>query len=355
MRQSLTGAGCALAAMFLAIFFTQPAGGQVMGVIRKIDPPRQGFFSKEIVVRGIRILAHADVSDAAVDEAARRLDRQLSRCPEIAANMAVQGAEMHVIGKDQQVSDLPEHRHLKGKPFDGAKTVDERARGLGGLLASCCEENLLTLPSDRWKDHRDICMHEFAHGILSYGVTRDIRDKVEAQRKKSLAAGKWKGTYAGSNDQEFFAELTMWYFGTRGDYTNIEPPPSPGPQWLRSYDPEAYALLDDIYSGRLKPGKLEVKDLARHGPEAEGKIRSKADQPRATVLFVNKTDKPVEKFWLDFEGKRKSYGPIGPGETDDVETFVTHAWLVQDAGGKVLGIYVAEKGVGRIVIEARSR
>ena len=131
MRQSLTGAGCALAAMFLAIFFTQPAGGQVMGVIRKIDPPRQGFFSKEIVVRGIRILAHADVSDAAVDEAARRLDRQLSRCPEIAANMAVQGAEMHVIGKDQQVSDLPEHRHLKGKPFDGAKTVDERARGLG--------------------------------------------------------------------------------------------------------------------------------------------------------------------------------------------------------------------------------
>jgi hypothetical protein len=39
MRQALTGAGCGLAALLLAIFFAQPAGGQVMGVIRKIDPP----------------------------------------------------------------------------------------------------------------------------------------------------------------------------------------------------------------------------------------------------------------------------------------------------------------------------
>jgi len=350
MRRALTGAGWLAAAVLLAVISAPPAAGQVMGVIRKIDPPEAGFFSKELQVRGIRILAHADVSDAAVDEAARRLDVELSRCPEIAANLVAAGAEMHVIGKDQQVSDLPEHRHLKGKPFDGKKTVDERARGLGGLMASCCEENLLMLPSDRWKDHRDICKHEFAHSILSFGVTRDIRDKVEAQRKKSLAAGKWKGTYAGTNDQEFFAELSMWYFGTRGDYTNIEPPPSPGPQWLKVYDPEAYALLDDIYSGRLVPGKVEARTLKRLGPEAEGKVSSKADQPRATILFVNKTDKPIEKFWLDFEGKRKSYGKLGPGETDDVETFVTHAWLLADEGGKVLGIYVAERGVGRVVI-----
>ncbi|MCX5684751.1 MAG: hypothetical protein NT049_13830 [Planctomycetota bacterium] len=176
MRRVLSNAGFALAAVALAALFAQPAAGQVMGVIRKIDPPEQGFFSKELKVRGIRILAHADVSDAAIDEAARRMDLQLSRCPEIAANMAARGAEMHIIGKDQQVSDLPEHRHLKGKPFDGTKTVDERARGLGGLCSSCCEENLLMLPTDRWKDHRDICKHEFAHGILSYGVTRDIRD-----------------------------------------------------------------------------------------------------------------------------------------------------------------------------------
>ena len=85
-----------------------------------------------------------------------------------------------------------------------------------------------------------------------------------------------------------------------------------------------------------------------------GVIR-KIDPPeRGFFNFTNKTDKPVEKFWLDFDGKRKSYGKVGPGETDDIETFVTHAWLLADEGGKVLGIYVAERGVGRVVIEATS-
>ncbi|MCX5675362.1 MAG: hypothetical protein NTX87_10185 [Planctomycetota bacterium] len=354
MRQAIGKSAWVLAALLLAVLCSHRAHGQVMGDIRKIDPPEQGFYSKSLVVRGIRILAHADVSDAAVDEAARRLDRQLARCPEIAANMAALGAGMHIIGKDQQVSDLPEYRHMKGKVFEGSQTVDTRARGLGGLISSCCEENLLMLPSDRWKDHRDICMHEFAHGILSFGLTRDIREKIEAQRKKSLAAGKWQTMYAAVNAQEFFAELTMWYFGTRGDYGKVQPPPAPGPQWLKSYDPEAYALLDAIYSGRLAPGKVAGKDLVPLGAEAEGKIRSQRDQPETTVIFVNKTDKPVEKFWLDFDGKRKSYGAVAPGAVDSIDTFVTHAWLLQDGDGKVLGIFVAEKGVGRIVIEARA-
>jgi hypothetical protein len=195
-------------------------------------------------------------------------------------------------------------------------------------------------------------MHEFAHGILSFGLTRDIREKIEAQRKKSLAAGKWETLYAAVNTQEFFAELTMWYFGTRGDYGKVQPPPSPGPQWLKSYDPEAYALLDAIYSGRLAPGKVAGKDLVPLGAEAEGKIRSQRDQPETTVIFVNKTDKPVEKFWLDFDGKRKSYGTVSPGAVDSIDTFVTHAWLLEDGDGKVLGIFVAEKGVGRIVVGA---
>jgi hypothetical protein len=340
----------ALAAALLLLLLSPPSRGQIMGEIRKIDPPEQGFYSKTLTVRGIRILAHADTSDAAVDEAARRLDRQLARCPEIAANMAALGAEMHIIGKDQQVSDLPEYRHLKGRPFDGSQTVDERARGLGGLVSSCCEENLLMLPSDRWKDHRDICMHEFAHGLFEFGLTRDLREKAEAQYRKSLAAGKWQTLYAASNASEFFAELTMWYFGTRGDYGKTDPRPEPGPQWLHAYDPEAYALLDALYSGRLKPGRVQVKNLERLGPEAEGQIRSKQDQPGTSVIFINKTDKPVEKFWLDFEGKRRSYGTVRPGGVDSISTFATHAWLMQGADGTFLGIYVADKSPGRIVV-----
>ena len=337
--------------MALALLLaTSVAWPQVMGEIERLDPPEQGFFGKRLIIQGIPILAHETVSDAALEEAARRIDRQLGRAPEIAANLARLGTQMHLIGKDQQTSDLPEYRHMKDKPFEGSATIDERGRGYGGLYASCAEENLLLFPSDRFTDHRDICSHEFAHTIMEFGLSADIRDRIQAQYKASTEAGKWKTMYAATNPGEFLAELTMWYLGTRGDYGKLDPPPEPGAHWLRSYDPDAYALLDDVYSGRLKPAPVEVIDLKRLPPEAEGTLRSQADQPATTVIFINRTDQPLERFWLDFDGKRKSYGIIPPGGIASQSTFVTHAWLLTDPDGRVLGIWAPEKAVGRVTI-----
>jgi alpha-glucosidase len=247
--------GRRLAALMAAAIWSLPAGGQVVAPVEKLSPPEEGFYSKRMVIHGVPILAHADVSDAALEEAARRIDRQIGRSRGIADNLRRLGARMYVIGKDQQTSDLPMYRHMKGKPFDGKATIDERGRGYGGLYASCSEENLLLLPSDRFREHRDICVHEFAHTILSFGASREVYRKVEQQWKKSLAAGKWKTMYAAKNPQEFFAELTMWYFGSRGDYGKCQPAPTKGALWLRSYDAEAYELIDSIYSGRLGRGQ----------------------------------------------------------------------------------------------------
>ncbi|MBM3500691.1 MAG: hypothetical protein FJX74_18695 [Armatimonadetes bacterium] len=323
---------------------------QVMGEIERLDPPQQGFYGKRLVAQGIPVLAHESVSDAALEEAARRLTEQLSRAPEIAGNLQRLGAEMHLIGKDQQTTDLPEYRDMKGKPFEGEATMDERGRGYGGLHASCAEENLLRLPSDRFTDHRDICRHEFAHTIMEFGLSPDNRELIEAQYRASTEAGRWKTMYAATNPGEFFAELTMWYFGTRGDYGKLDPPPQPGAYWLRAYDPEAYALLDDLYSGRLKPAPVEVVDLKRLPPEAEATTRSQPDQPATTVIFLNRTAQPVERFWLDFEGQRKSYGVVPPGGIASQSTYVTHAWLLTHPDGKVLGIWVPEEAVGRVII-----
>jgi hypothetical protein len=116
-----------------------------------------------------------------------------------------------LLGKNQVTSDLPEYRHLKGKPFDGDLDVDQRTRGLGGLLASCGEENLLRLAVDRYAG-RDICVHEFAHSILAHGLSDEVRHRIAAQYRQSTARGLWKSAYAASNDDEFFAGLSMWYF-----------------------------------------------------------------------------------------------------------------------------------------------
>jgi hypothetical protein len=167
-------------------------------------------------------------------------------------------------------SDLPDHRHWKGKPYDGDQTIDQRTRGVGGRHASCGEENLLTLEKDRYRG-RDICSHEFAHTLRNFGLDRETRKRFDDQYRKARDAGHWRGMYAGSNADEYFAELTMWYVGTRGDYGSLMPPPVPGPDWLKSYDPEGFALLDELYSGRMTVAKRErrrsenPKTLLRQG------------------------------------------------------------------------------------------
>ena len=203
----------------------------------------------------------------------------LGRTPDIAANLVTEGVELHVIGKDQVTSDLPEHRHLKGKPFDGDLNVDQRTRGLGGLLASCGEENLLRLAGDRYAG-RDICVHEFAHTILAFGLSGEVRRRVAGQHRRSTGRGLWKSTYAATNDDEFFAELSMWYFGTRGDYGRVDPKPEPGRDWLRGYDPEAFRLLDDLYTGRIAVARLRLATLEALPPEREGMLSRSPGRPR---------------------------------------------------------------------------
>jgi hypothetical protein len=134
--------------------------------------------------------------------------------------------------------------------------VDERTRGLGGLLTSCGEENLLHLPEDRYKG-RDICLHEFAHNVLDNGVSKDVYDNVREKYLRAMDKGLWKGAYAATNEHEYFAELTMWYFGTHGDLGMSGDKPADGPDGLRAYDPEGYQLLDNFYSGRIPIARVE--------------------------------------------------------------------------------------------------
>src|SRR5256714_11173147 len=255
-----------------ALGYMLTASGQVPKIIA-IDPPEKGFFTKVLDCEGIPIKAPAVVDDRALFVARERIARMLRNLPNGRYNLKMAGAELHIIGKDQVTSDLPEHRHLKGKPFDGDLTVDQRTRGLGGLLTSCGEENLLELPNDRYRG-RDICSHEFAHNLQEQGLSENVRAKIREQYRRSLDKGLWKGAYAATNEGEFFAELTMWYFGTHGDLHMEGVKPENGTEGLRKYDPEAYALLDDIYSGRIPVKREEFGELTAYPPDKETDVRS---------------------------------------------------------------------------------
>jgi len=272
---AVPGPGCTLELRpysFTIVRFKTGSGPSSDGArpaIMPIDPPEQGFFAKRLDFQGIPIKAPKEVVDEALFEAYDRLATMMANLPHVPANLAAAGAELHIIGRDQVTTDLPEWRHDKGKPiaeYNGL-TRDQRTRGMGGLLTSCGEENLLRLENDRYRG-RDICVHEFSHNILQYGVPRKVRQRFEEQRKRSLAAGLWVRSYAGSNVHEFFAELAMWYFGTRGDLSMQGKKPGPGRDGLKEYDPEAFALLDEFWSGRMPVLRLE-RGRNRRGPAQE--------------------------------------------------------------------------------------
>lgn len=225
-----------------------------------INPPEKGFFSKRLDYEDIPIKAHKDVADAALYQAQSRLAMMLDKLPAARQRMQKAGAELHIIGRNQVTSDLPEFRSMKGKPFDGNETIDERTRGMGGLLTSCGEENLLKLPGDRYPG-RDICVHEFSHNLQDIGLTAPVRAKIRQQYERSLAQGRWKGAYAAGNEHEFFAELSMWYWGTHGDLGMQGEKPAVGREGLRKYDAEAFALLDDIYGGKFESPSAVVEHI----------------------------------------------------------------------------------------------
>jgi len=266
VSQAMNKIALAVVTMFLGLATTggnlclaaENAGGGAKPEIILLDPPEKGFFTKELTCHGIPVKAPEVVTNKALFVACDRISMELKNLPMAASNMAALGVEVHIIGRHQVTSDLPEFRNLKGKPLPEyhGETIDQRTRGMGGRLTSCGEENLLQLTNDHYFG-RDILVHEFAHAIRQYGIPLNVVDQFNEQYRQSLAKGLWKGAYAASNADEFFAELTMWYFGTHGDLHMTGPKPANGPEGLKHYDPDAFRLFDDFYRGRIRIAKME--------------------------------------------------------------------------------------------------
>jgi hypothetical protein len=300
--------------------------------ISVIDPPEYGYFSRVTYVGDIPIKAHADVCDEAMLEAARRIGRLLERLPVVHDNLARRGAEHHIIPVAQQCSDLPEWRHMKGRTardrtdsFD--MDFDERVRGMGGLFSSCGEDNLLRLPDERYKDHRDICSHEFTHCIHGYGLSQNVKDLIVQKHRAAVGKGLWP-SYAGTNEWEYLAELSMWYFGNNGDPGNIKPEPRPGPEWLREYDPKGYAFLDDFWNGRIPVEPVEFVSLEPLNEPPRPAVPDGA----SSISFFNRASGAVGIYRVSADGRTTFETDLPHGHEREFLSFCGETWLVRLPG-----------------------
>ena len=245
---------CIIAAAGLALALAMPVKSDNPPIAGSSVPAASDFFKKHVDCGGIAVRSSADVADEALRQACAKIELMLKDLPAVRTALARQGAELHIIGRNEQTSDLPEFRQRRGVVYLDNKgrltTIDARTRGMGGLLSSCGEENILHLPGDRYGDGSDVCIHEFAHAIMDYGIDTQQRRQIVDQYTKAMAAGLWQNAYAATNAKEYWAELSMWYFGSHGARRRgAETPVGNGPAALRSYDPGGFLLLQAIYQG----------------------------------------------------------------------------------------------------------
>jgi hypothetical protein len=206
----------------------------------RLDP----FYQKYANYKGLPILSSAKVSDAALLEARYLIGKMLAGRDDILKALIQARGRFVVMAPTEMTTDVPEQRNMKPKAY-----WDKRARGLGGRITSCGEENLLNLKGDRYRTE-NILIHEFAHAIHEVGlrvVDPKFDGRLRAAYKHAMDSGLWKNTYSATNHKEYWAEGVQAYFDCaappfKGVHNDINTRAK-----LEKYDPDLFRLIDEVF------------------------------------------------------------------------------------------------------------
>ena len=72
---------------------------------------------------------------------------------------------------------------------------------------------------------------------------------------------------------------------------------------------------------------------------AEANFASQPSRESTGITFVNRSDKPVKVYWLNFQGQRVLYQDLPPGGRHTQQTFIGHNWLVTTATEQCITIF----------------
>ncbi|WP_394781397.1 hypothetical protein [Undibacterium sp.] len=344
-------------------------------------------YVKYIDVGGLPVVASARVSDYAVEEAAYLIRHMVGQRPDILQAIAQQKVRFVVMAPAEMTTDIPEYRDMTPKAY-----WDHRARGLGATPArpatSAGEENLLNLPGDPYFEE-NILIHEFSHTVYEMGmVTLDpsFDRRLLAAYEHAREKGLWQHTYAMTNRTEYWASVAQAWFdcarGADGEHNDINTRAK-----LKVYDPEVSVLLKEAFGdGEWRYIRMaqrpasERTHLAGFDPAKAGQFVWPADNaqggqgkalawlpkkaaPKAspsvsnaagTIFFINHLQSDVSVDWLDFNGHRKHYADLKPGDSYVQNTYAGHVWRVSSAG-KLLGLLAAPGEAGYIDISDRPK
>lgn len=224
--------------------------GSDVGAVPK--PVRKAFelddhYQKYIDVYGLPLVGSERVSDAALREAAWIVRRMVGHRPDILKAMANNGTRLSVMAWNEYTTDVPEHRHLKPAVY-----WNRRARGLGATKSapavSCAEENILCHPGDPYSTE-NICIHEFAHAIHSMGmpdVDPTFDGNLQQAFERATSIGLWRGTYAATNREEYWAEGVQSWFDDNRENDSLHNHVNTRAE-LKEFDPPLARLCQQVF------------------------------------------------------------------------------------------------------------
>ncbi len=199
-----------------------------------LDP----FYEQWINVGGLPVIASAEVSPYALKEAAWLILKMIGHRPDVLRALIEKKSRIPVIGHTEMLTDIPEYSDMQPDFY-----WDRRARGLGGLIPSANEENLLN-GGDRY----DVLIHEFAHTIHDIAmqtVDGTFDNQVVAAYDAAMENGLWQSTYAATNKHEYWAESSQAWFHAHGGGSFASFGETRAD--LKAYDPNLAALLTEVY------------------------------------------------------------------------------------------------------------
>jgi len=92
-------------------------------------------------------------------------------------------------------------------------------------------------------------------------------------------------------------------------------------------------------------------DLQARACTEEGALKSRVDDVKTVIQFINRSSEAIRLYWINYDGARESFGKLSSGQTQEFYTYLTHPWLVGNASGQCIGIFLPAKKPGRAVIQ----
>ena len=289
------------------------APAPVVEVLPPLGPPPaelgfDPFYQKYLDASGIPIVTSAAVPDAALYKTRDLIHEMLANRPDLLEALADSGMHVTLVAEGSVITDIPEFSNLyeefPGKDWD----IAIMGGGLGPStrlpVMAAAVENVLCLEGDHAFTHEDVMVHEIGHAVLTMAIEAqmgdtEFRPRLKAAYQRALDAGLWKHTYAGTNEDEYWAEGTLAWFDLNSPPGRVHNNVNTRAELLE-YDPALADLLDEVYGDASVPSSChETVDTVAYG--FEGVILSPDDQPIEDFFLWMFPGEPLDSTWATVE------------------------------------------------------